>query len=150
MTWGYICVCVLKMCLGKYHGTQTLFFSPLFKKLKKKGKPYFLKQAVTWIWHENMWGFSWAHAKSQQCNAHKRLYHFVVELFTTIILGALPLNLCIKHKSTCGLWVRKHKVFFLALLLWHFRLSLTNEVGTTLWLTLNLVGLAGFCYYWRF
>jgi hypothetical protein len=89
---GYmcVCVCVLKMCLGKYYGTQTLFFLffPFKIFLKKKGK-----QAVTSIWHENMWGFSWPHAKSQQCNAMhstQKAYHFVVELFTTTILGLFP------------------------------------------------------------
>ncbi len=45
---GYmcVCVCVLKMCLGKYYGTQTLFFLffPFKIFLKKKGK-----QAVTSI-----------------------------------------------------------------------------------------------------
>ncbi len=105
-----VCVCVLKMCLGKYYGTQTLFFLffPFkFFFLKKKGNPFFLKQAVTSIWHENMWGFSWPHAKSQQCNAMhstQKAYHFVVELFTTTILGLFPSTciLSISQPVVCG------------------------------------------------
>jgi hypothetical protein len=38
---GYICVCVLKMYLGEYYGTQTLFvFFPFKFFLKKRETPF--------------------------------------------------------------------------------------------------------------
>jgi len=75
---GCVCVCVCVCWRCAWVSTMVpkpffFFFFPLKIFFKKKGK-----QAVTSIWHENMWGFSWPHAKSQQCNAmqctaHKRL-----------------------------------------------------------------------------